>query len=116
MVTDRVRVSGLAHVFGNVAVFGEATVCGDCRLFGEARIYRNAQLRTTEDYLIICPIGSEEGVLTAWRDAMKGIMVNRGCFIGTLTEFENKVKARHADNIHGIMYGHAIAMIKAALA
>ena|SRR5690625_5086236 len=116
MVSDHANVSGKARVYGSAAVFGEARVAGICFLFGAAHIYCDAVLKTTSDYLTIGPIGSEEGVLTAWRDSLWGVMVNRGCFIGTLREFENEVKALHADNIHGIMYGHAIAMIKAALA
>lgn len=115
-VYESAYVAGNSRVFGSANVFGKAQVAGYCRLFGAAYIGCDASLGDTCDYLTICPIGSEEGVLTAWRDAMKGIMVSRGCFIGTLTEFENKVKARHGDNIHSIVYGHAIAMIKAALA
>lgn len=116
MVSDYANVFGKARVYGSANVFGKAQVAGYCRLFGAAYIGRDASLGDTCDYLTIGPIGSEEGVLTAWRDAVVGVMVNRGCFTGTLTEFENKVKARHGDNIHGIMYGHAIAMIKAAFA
>lgn len=116
MVSDYANVFGKARVYGSAMVFGKAQVAGYCRLFGAAYIGCDASLGDTCDYLTIGPIGSEEGVLTAWRDAACGIMVNRGCFTGTLTQFENKVKARHGDNIHGIMYGHTIAMIKAAFA
>lgn len=115
-VYESAYVGGNSRVFGSAMVFGKAQVAGYCRLFGAACIGCDASLGDTCDYLTIGPIGSEEGVLTAWRDAVVGVRVNRGCFTGTLTEFENKVKARHGDNIHGIMYGHAIAMIKAAFA
>lgn len=116
MVSDHAHVFGKAHIFGNAKVFDKAQVAGYCLLSGEAYIACDASLGETSDYLTIGPIGSENGVLTAWRDAVCGTMVNRGCFIGSLREFEIKVMARHDDNIHGIMYGHAIAMIKAALA
>lgn len=39
-------------------------------------------------------VGSRYGTLTAYR-SKKGIEVTRGCFHGTLEEFEKAVKERH---------------------
>ena len=65
----------------------------------------------TSDYMAFCSIGCGGGVLTAYiRD--KGIEVTRGCFRGTLAEFEKAVAKKHKTNAHAKEYALAIKLIK----
>jgi hypothetical protein len=70
-----------------------------------------ARISKTEHVITIGGIGSEAATLTAWRDVC-GIGVNRGCFTGTLDEFEARVKWTHGDNEHAQEYAVAIALIR----
>jgi hypothetical protein len=56
-------------------------------------------------------VGSQKGTLTYYR-TKKGIGVSRGCFSGTLEEFESAVNEKHGDNQYGHEYRHLIAFIK----
>jgi hypothetical protein len=86
---------------GNAWVYGDASVSGDARVYGD-------------DFLVIHPIGSERGTLTACK-AGKGIQVSRGCFLGSLEEFEKAVDKTHGDNEYGKQYKIVIDLIKAKL-
>ncbi|HDS1238702.1 TPA: hypothetical protein QEG40_004872, partial [Pluralibacter gergoviae] len=77
---------------------------------GNARVYGDAH------WMIIGPIGSENGFLTAFRQKDNSIAVRRGCFTGTIAEFESAVKERHGDNNHGEIYLALIPVIKMRLA
>jgi hypothetical protein len=58
------------------------------KVIGEARI------KSRNDLYVIGPIGSEGGTLTVYK-TKSGIGVTRGCFSGTLDEFEAAVKETH---------------------
>ena len=51
------------------------------------------------------------GTLTWWRDK-QGIRVNRGCFSGTLDEFDEAVTKTHGDNQNGKEYRCLIEFIR----
>lgn len=56
-------------------------------------------------------LGSDNSMLTAIK-CSKAVYVKRGCFTGTLSEFEAAVKKKHGSNEHGKEYAAAIRMIR----
>ena len=132
LVTDNVRVTGNARVGGNAIVTddavagGNAIVTGDAMVGGNAlvtdnawvsknvRVTGNARVKTPEDYIVIYPIGSECGVFTAYRTE-NGIECNRGCFSGTIEEFEKAVKKTHGENKYSKEYKKVIELVKLRL-
>jgi hypothetical protein len=101
-------VSGDARVSGNAWVSGDARVSGNARVFGDARVYGNASL------CWFSKVGSENGTLTAFT-AKAGIYVTRGCFSGTLGEFEGAVKESHGESKTAQEYKLLIEFIKLRL-
>jgi len=74
----------------NLSQEGNAWVSGDAQVFGNAQVYGDARV------MWFSKVGSENGTLTAYYSKTKEIIVTRGCFIGTIDEFERKVKEVHA--------------------
>ena len=99
------QVSGDAWVYGNARVFGDARVYGNARVYGDARVSLNIHFGW------MVHVGSENGTLT-WYRAAAGIQVNRGCFYGTLDEFESAVSKTHGDNQSAKEYRCLIDFIK----
>ena len=63
-------------------------------------------------YLSIGPIGSEHGMLDVYlTDA--GVYLRRGCWFGSIDEFEAAVTDKHGSNDHGKEYRAAIEMARA---
>ena len=104
-VCGEARVCGEAQVYGQARVYGEAQVCGEARVYGEARV------SAPKDHISISPIGSEGGVFTAFRTEA-GIECSRGCFHGTLDEFEEAVKETHGENRYAQEYAQVIALVR----
>jgi hypothetical protein len=82
-------------------------------------------LRVTEErtdyhtpYLVVGPIGYEDGTLTAVLDDSGLVKVTCGCFEGTLAEFEEKVDTVHksSESVFYREYLAAIELIKARFA
>ncbi len=61
--------------------------------------------------LFISNIGSENGTLEAW-PCEDRVVIQRGCFTGTLEEFSTANKKTHGDNKHGRAYVKAIELIQ----
>ena len=114
-MADEAIVFGEAKVFGAARVFGEAKVFGEAIVFGEAEVFGEALVTKTSDYLTISPIGSENGVLTAFKDKEGKIFINRGCYTGTIEEFEQRVKEVHGENKYGLVYLNHLTTIKLQL-
>ena len=120
-VFGNARVSGNAEVFGNAwvsgdaEVFGNVRVSGNARVFGNVRVSGNARVSGDADLIAIYPIGSESGILTAFKNKEGKISVTRGCFAGTLEEFAVAVEKTHGDNNHAKSYRIAIELIKSRL-
>ena len=76
------------------------------------RIRDNADLECNNDYISISPIGSEDGTFVAYRTKDGRIGCNRGCFSGTLEEFEAAVKKTHGENRCAQEYKLVIALVK----
>jgi len=49
-------------------------------------------------WFLACGVGSENGDLAAYMTKENTIEVTRGCFVGSLEEFKNKVNEVHANN------------------
>jgi carbonic anhydrase/acetyltransferase-like protein (isoleucine patch superfamily) len=125
-VSGDARVFGNARVYGDAWVFGNAWVCGDARVSGNAQVAGNARVSGNAQVFgdarvygdaSICwfsPVGSENGTLTAFT-AQAGITVTRGCFIGTLEEFEVAVKKTHGNSRIAAEYSLLIQFIRMRL-
>ncbi|MGO2975425.1 MAG: hypothetical protein ACTID2_18790, partial [Hafnia alvei] len=108
-------VYGDARVYGNAWVYGDARVSGDAWVYGDALVYGNAWVYGDAHHITVSPIGSEGGCLTAFRQKDNSIVVRRGCFSGSIEEFEKAVKATHGDSKYAEQYKIVIALIKSRL-
>ncbi|MGL9721647.1 hypothetical protein [Symbiopectobacterium sp.] len=88
------ELGGWVEKESNLAQDGDARASGD------------------DDWITISPIGSENGALTAFRQKDESIIVRRGCFSGTIEEFEAAVNNHHGDNRSGEIYRHVISLLK----
>ena len=95
----------------NLSQEGSCWVYGNARVCGDARVYGNAQVKSVEDIFCIAGLGSRYGTTTIYRND-GGITVVCGCFLGTLEEFEAKVKKTHGDNLYGREYLKLIELAK----
>ena len=87
-------------------VYDNAQVCGD------ALAYDNAQIRSRGDIFWVTGLGSRYGTTTIYRNKDGGLTVTCGCFLGTLEEFEAKVKETHGSNVFGREYLKLIELAK----
>ena len=90
---------------------GNALVYGNAWLSGKALVYGNAQVFGEADYICLKGFGSRNRNTTMFRTENGNICVSCGCFIGTLQEFENKVKETHGNNKFAKEY---LALVEAA--
>ena len=124
MVCDNAQVYGNARVYGNAMVCDNAQVYGDARVYGNARVcgyamvcdnvlvYDNVQIRSRGDIFWVTRLGRRHGTTTIYRNKDGGLTVSCGCFLGTLEEFEAKVKETHGDNLFGREYRALIELAK----
>ena len=106
LAIDNCGVSGDACVFSDAWVFGDARVFGEARVSGDARVHGDAQIAW------FSKVGSSRETLTVYTNIDGGITLTRGCFIGTLEEFETAVNERHGQNRYGNEYLALIAFIR----
>lgn len=114
-VYDNASVFGYASVFGDAVVYGDAKVSGNARVSGDARVCGDARVSSRKHFIVIESIGSEDGTLTAFTQKDNSIGINRGCFSGTIDEFEKRVKETHGNNTHAQIYLALIPIIKMRL-
>lgn len=134
-VMDNANVSVEARIYGDAYVYGSAKVYGSARIYGnanvrdntrigdEAKVYGSAQvcgnglfegcgkIKKDKHYFIANSVGSEDGVLTAFASE-KGIEITRGCFVGTIQEFEEAARKTHGDSRVGREYQALLTFIK----
>ena len=67
------------------------------------------------DFLTISPVGSEDGQFTAEITDEGKIICNRGCWFGTLEEFEAAVAETHDENEHSKAYALIINLVRMRL-
>lgn len=114
-VGEDARVSGKVRIYGNAWLYGNAQVSGDTLGYGDVHISRNGFVRSTQDLLLVGPIGSRRAWTTFYR-AVGGIWVCCGCFNGSINEFETAVKKKHGDNQTARVYFGAIELAKIQIA
>ena len=105
-VSGHAKVSSNAWVFGDAQVYGNAWVYGDARVYGNAQVYGDARVSghaLVESCAVIynrkmifwaSHVGSENGTLTVY-NGKDGLIVTRGCFVGTVDEFLEKSAKVH---------------------
>ena len=82
---------------------------------GDAWVYGNARVSDDAHHITVSPIGSEGGFLTAFRQKDNSIVVSRGCFSGSIEEFEKAINATHGDSKYAEQYKIVISLIKSRL-
>lgn len=122
-VYTHAQVYGNAQVFGNARIFDYAQVFGNARIYDNTRIFDNALVLEDAlvsesawvygdaDYICLKGFGSRNRNTTMFRTENGNICVSCGCFIGSLQEFENKVKETHGNNKFAKEY---LALVEAA--
>ena len=110
-VFGQALVYGNAQVFGNARIFDYARIFGDSLVYGNACMCDNAQVSSDADYICLKGFGSRNRNTTMFRTENGNICVSCGCFIGSLQEFENKVKETHGNNKFAKEY---LALVEAA--
>jgi len=84
-------VYGNAKVYGDAWVYGNAQVYGNARVSGDAWVSGNAEIKTTKDYLVLGPVGSNRYITITRSNGH----VRAGCFIGDLSAFIEAVDAKY---------------------
>lgn len=107
-------LGGWVEKENNLSQNGNAWVSGYARVFGGAQVHGDARVSGNASVLWVSNVGSENGTLTAAKTAT-GIFVSRGCFSGSLAEFEAAVAGTHAGSPIEIEYNTLISFIKARL-
>ena len=104
------------YVYGQFSAYacgyGDALVYDNARVSGDAQVYGDAQIRSRGDIFWITGLGSRHGTTTIYQNKDGGLTVTCGCFLGTLEEFEAKVKETHGDNLFGREYLKLIELAK----
>ena len=111
-VSGNAEVSGNARVYGNAWVYGDAWVSGNAEVSGTARVPDNAWVSKSSDVQWFSHVGSENGTLTVFRTKDGDLFVTRGCFSGTMAEFEAAVNEKHGDSKIGRQYKLLIQAIE----
>ena len=88
---------------------------GDAWGYGNARVSGDARVSDDAHHITVSPIGSEGGFLTAFRQKDNSIVVSRGCFSGSIEEFEKAINATHGDSKYAEQYKIVISLIKSRL-
>ncbi|BFH16535.1 hypothetical protein WDD9_005651 [Paenibacillus melissococcoides] len=117
-IEDRSRVYQHAYIVGSHvcrSVIGSSAfilhgVVKEAEIKVPCIIY-HGHIESSRDLVTVGPIGSEDGILTAYRGE-NGIMVNRGCFGGTLEKFLGAVERTHGNNEYGRSYAALVEFIK----
>ena len=83
-------------LYGDAWVYGDARVCGDAQVCGDARVRSYAVISERKMIFWATNVGSENGTLTVF-NGENGLIVTRGCFVGTVDEFLAKSAEVHDD-------------------
>lgn len=108
---ENLSQEGSCWVYGDARVYDNAQVYGNARVSGDAWVYGDARVKSCRDIFCITGLGSRYGTTTIYRND-GGITVVCGCFLGTLEEFEAKVKETHGGNLYGREYLKLIELAK----
>ena len=108
-IQDEVIIKGNALIEEGVVIQGDAKISGNAFIGKRAQLAGNAVATKPDSVIIIGPIGSRMDNTTY---AMESDTIICGCFIGTLDEFEERVKKRHRNNKYAKQYMAMIAMLR----
>ena len=111
-IYDNTHIFNNAHIYGNASIWNNARIFDNARICGNAQIYGNVKISRTEQVLTLGPIGSENGTLTAIFDEDGEIWCRRGCFWGTLAEFQKAVEKKPKGDKHRKRYLSIIKLIQ----
>ena len=117
-VFDHAQICGYARISGNACVndrarvFGNAGVTDYAKVSGNATVSGNGNLRRPNDIIVVGPIGSRCDFTTFYKKSSVETLVNCGCFMGTIEEFEKQVEKTHGDNEYAKVYKKAIELAK----
>ena len=92
-------------------ISGNAWVSGDAQVSGNAWVYSNALVSSSNDYCCFHSFGSINRTTTVFKTTTE-IKISCGCFLGTISEFEFKVKQTHANTKFEREYMAIIEVIK----
>jgi acyl-[acyl carrier protein]--UDP-N-acetylglucosamine O-acyltransferase len=106
IVTDKAWLIGTIIVADNAYVGGEATLVGDIEFRGDAYILDEG------DTVSFLGVGSDTGGKLHVYRTTNGVGCIRGCFAGTLEEFEQAVEESHGESRIGDEYRTLIQFIK----
>lgn len=110
-VLGNARIFDYARIFGNARIYDNTRIFGNALVFEDACVYGNARVCSNADYIYLKGFGSHNRSTTIFRAKSGNICVSCGCFIGSLQEFENKVKETHGNNKFAKEY---LALVEAA--
>ena len=98
-VADNASVYGNARVYGGARVYGDASVYGnDAQVYGgawvhgDARVFGDAQVYVARHVTTLGPVGSEDRVVTIYRDKDGTARIVAGCWTGTPDELAERIK------------------------
>ncbi|AGB62681.1 putative hexapeptide repeat containing transferase like protein [Bacillus phage phiAGATE] len=94
-IQGKAKIEDHAIISGDAEVRGAASIRLSARLDGQATVDDRACITRPSDVLVIHPIGSNNGTLTAYLDRDGEVLCNRGCFNGTLEQFSEAVEKSH---------------------
>ena len=86
------------NVYGHVQVYGNAQVYGDAYISGNAKVGNDALILSNDDYTTISEFGRKNSTTTFYLSKNNIIMVDCGCFHGTLEEFRLAIRHTHCKN------------------
>lgn len=112
ILVGMLRARKTCHTTRNAWVSGNAVVSGDAEVYGNAVVSGDAVVSKSSDVQWFSHVGSENGTLTVFRTKDGDLFVTRGCFSGTLAEFELAVNERHGDSKIGRHYKLLIQAIE----
>lgn len=110
-VLGNARIFDYARIFGNARIYDNTRIFGNALVFEDACVYGDTRICSDADYIYLKGFGSHNRSTTIFRAKSGNICVSCGCFIGSLQEFENKVKETHGNNKFAKEY---LALVEAA--
>lgn len=105
-IYDDAYVCGNAYVYDNARICDNARVCDNAQVCGDALVFNEA------DILCVRGIGYDYPYTTVCMTKDGKPFVACGCFFGTLSEFEEKVKKTCGDNKQVREYQLFIELVK----
>ena len=112
LICGNAQILGKAWIFDNVRIWGDVQISGVALIFNNAQICGNVKISRTEQVLTLGPIGSENDILTVVFDEGGKIWCGRGCFWGTLAEFQAAVEQKPKGDKHREEYLNTIHYIE----